>query len=183
MPDQSSIDILNRLLAAEYESLVPRLAQADPFVSMPAAGDRAMLVRMAADSRAHERGLIELIIRLRGAPVPRRFAMQSGGVHYVGLSHLIPALIEDLRRLVAAYESVGTSGVAEADALIGRFLDEHRRHLSILETMHGNLAPSPHGDGRVETNSTNSTSAKPEMRPTPEPKGDTPRPSAAAARG
>lgn len=185
MSEQYDVDVLNRLLAAEYESLVPRLAQSDPFVSMPTAGDRAMLERMAKNARAHERDLIELILRLRGAPVPRRFATRSGGVHYVGLSHLIPALIEDLRRLVATYESAGMTGAAEADTLIGRIGAEHRRHLSTLESMHGNLAPPPHGDGRVETNPPGSATAstKTEKPPSPKPKGAVTRADPAAARG
>ncbi len=180
MPESHSIDTLNRLLAAEYQGLVPRLAQADPFVSMPAAGDRALLLRMAADGRAHERDLIEMIIRLRGAPVPRRFATESGGVHYIGLSHLIPLLIEDLRRLVAVYESAGATGTAEADALTARFLHDYRGYLKTLETMHGNLAPPPNGDGQVvETHPPQSTSAAPETRPTTASKNSTPQPNEA----
>jgi len=137
MSHQNAVDALNDLLAAEYESLIPRLAQADPYVSWPAADDRALIEQMLADVEAHKRDLTQLILKLRGSPVPPRYSTETGGLHYVQLSYLMPAVIQSVREMIAAYESAGPTGSAEADALNARHLADYRRYLTHLEKLHG----------------------------------------------
>ncbi len=141
MANERAVEILNRLLLAEYESLVPRLAEADPYVSLSSAEDRARIAGIGEDVKAHVRDLVQMILKLRGSPAPRRFATDSGGVHYVKLSSLMPAIMANLRELISTYESAsGATGVPDADMLIGAILDNYRRHFAILEKMHANPA-------------------------------------------
>lgn len=142
MSDQVAINTLNKLLSAEYESLIPRLREADPFVSWPAADDRALVEQMLADVEAHERDLTEMIIRLRGMPLPPRYSAETSSVHYIKLDYLMPAVIDSVRRLIVTYESTGATGHAETDALIARNLANYQNHLSMLEKAHSNLVKS-----------------------------------------
>lgn len=136
MSNQSAVDTLNALLGAEFASLIPRLGEASPFVTWPAAEDQALLRRMITDAQTHQRDLTQLILKLRGSPNPPRFSSEAGGVHYVKLSYLMPEVIEGVRRLIAAYESAGSTGSAEADSLIARQLADYQRHLAALERLH-----------------------------------------------
>lgn len=136
---ERAVDTLNRLLAAEYGSLVRRLAEADPFVTWPAAEDKAEVKRMQADIDRHERDLAQVIIKLRGAPVTAGYPTSVGGVHYLKLSFLMPQVIANVRDLIRAYEQAGTTGDREADALISRNLEDHKRHLANLQHIHTNL--------------------------------------------
>lgn len=135
-----AVDTLNRLLDAESSSLVHRLGESNPFVTWPAAADRAIVERIVADVRRHQQELVDMIISLRGAPVPPRYATAMGGVHYLKLSFLMPQVIASERQLVQAYESAGSTGRPQADALIARILTDHKRHLAELEKLHANLA-------------------------------------------
>ena len=133
---RNAIDVLNRLLAAEHAGLIARLGEAAPFVGLPAAADGAIVQRLLADVCNHQRDLTELILRLRGSPLPRRYSTSTGGVHYVKLAYLIPDVIESLRRMIGAYESASAAGHADADALIALHLTDYRRCLAELETKH-----------------------------------------------
>ena len=135
--------MLNRVLAAEYESLLPRLKESDPWVSLNSADDGAELIATVRDAESNVRELNEMILDLRGAPVSRRAATASSSVHYVNLSYLMPAILADLRRLISIYESAaGTTGHRQADALLSRILENYRRHLAALDKIHPNQALS-----------------------------------------
>ena len=140
--NKTAVDKLNRLLAAEYASLVHRLAEADPYVAWTSADDRALVERMAADEKAHIQALSDLIFDLRGAPVPPSYPTEVSGIHYLQLDYLMPQIIAGKRRLVAAYEAAGATGDARADGLVRRHLADHQRHLSELLKLHSNLAAS-----------------------------------------
>ncbi|MBE7506426.1 MAG: hypothetical protein HS101_09095 [Planctomycetia bacterium] len=136
---ERAVQTLNRLLAAEYGNLVQRLDEADPFVTWPAAEDRAEVRRMFDDSKQHQRELIQAIIRLRGAPVPPTYPTSVGGVHYLKLSFLMPQVVAGVRDLVKTYEQAGTTGDREADDLVARILADHQRNLASLQRLHSNL--------------------------------------------
>ncbi|HKQ46909.1 MAG TPA: hypothetical protein VJZ71_02440 [Phycisphaerae bacterium] len=137
---EHAVDTLNRLLDAESSSLVHRLSESNPFVTWPAAADRAVVERIVADVGRHRRELVEMILTLRGAAVPPRYPSSMGGVHYLKLSYLMPQVITSVRELVKTYESAGSTGRPQADALIARLLADYQRHLAELEKMHANLA-------------------------------------------
>ncbi len=134
-----AVDILNRLLIAEYGNLIRRLAEASPYVSWRSATDQAAIRRMLSDTEHHERDLERMIVKLRGAPPPRTCPTAVGGYHFLKLSYLMPQVIAGARELVRLYESTGTTGDAEADALVARNLEDHKRHLRELERLHSNL--------------------------------------------
>jgi len=141
MANERAVEILNRLLAAEYESIVPRLAEADPYVSLASSEDDAEIRGIGSDVKAHQRDLVQMIVKLRGAPMPPRYSTASGGVHYVRLSHLMPSVITNIRQLISIYESAaGATGHPDANLLVGAILDNYRRHLATLEKIHANPA-------------------------------------------
>ena len=134
-----AVDILNRLLIAEYGSLIHRLAEASPYVSWRSTEHHAAIQRMLADVKRHQHELAGMIVRLRGAPAPRTYPTSVGGVHYLKLSYLMPQVIAGARDLVQLYEQAGTTGDGDADALIARNLEDHRRHLRELEQIYAGL--------------------------------------------
>ena len=137
---EPAIEILTLLLEAEYGNLVHRLGEADPYVNWLAAADRAVVEKMIADVRRHQHELVEMILTLRGAPIPPRYPTALGRVHYLKLSFLMPQVIASVRELVRTYESAGSTGRPQADALIARIRADHKRHLAELEKLHANLA-------------------------------------------
>lgn len=136
---ERAVQTLNRLLTAEYGNLVQRLAEADPFVTGQSSEDRAEVQRMLADIKRHQQELIQMILRLRGSPVPPTYPTDMGGVHYLKLSYLMPQVIAGVRELVRTYEQAGTTGDREADGLVARILADHQRHLAGLQRLHSNL--------------------------------------------
>ncbi len=136
---ERALDTLNRLLEAEHGNLIQRLAEAGPFVNWGAAEDKALIQRMIAAVRRHQGELADMILKLRGSPPPLTYPTDLGGVNFLKLSFLIPRVIAGVRELVRTYESSGTTGHPDADALIARILDDHRGHLAALERRHANL--------------------------------------------
>ncbi len=136
----NAVDILNELLEAECGNLIHRLGESNPYVSRSAAVDHAVVERMRADVERHRRELIDMILSLRGSPAPPSYPTALGGVHYLKLTFLMPQVIASVRGLVRTYESVGSTGRPQADALIGRILADHKRHLAELEKLHSNIA-------------------------------------------
>ncbi|MCB9852040.1 MAG: hypothetical protein H6819_03005 [Phycisphaerales bacterium] len=139
MSSQRVVETLNQLLAAEYASILPRLRQSDPFVSLAAAEDRDTAYGLVQDSERHEKALTDLIMSLRGAPVPVSYDIDTTSYHYVTLEYLMPQIIQGVQSLIAAYSSAGSTNQREADALIARHLGDYQSRLASLEKMHSNL--------------------------------------------
>jgi hypothetical protein len=139
MEHSSDIATLNALLAAEYGSLVHRLAEASAHVTWPAAGDHQIVVQMLRETQAHQAALAGAIIALRGSPRPPTYATSVGGLHYLKLSYLMPQVIAGVRGLVRLHESARLAD-AQAAEVVRRNLEDHRRHMAELERLHTNLA-------------------------------------------
>lgn len=139
MANEHAIDTLNALLAAEYASILPRLRQSDPFVSLSATDDRVTAYGLVNDSQRHEQALADLIMDLRGAPVPPSYDIDTTSYHYVTLEYLVPQIIQSVQQLIAAYTAAGTTHNRPADALISRHLSDYQSRLASLEKMHANL--------------------------------------------
>jgi len=133
MANERAIEILNKLLDAEHLSFIQRLSEACPFVSGPEASQWAMVGEMVAAAEARQRELTQLILKLRGSPVPPRRAADTTSIHYVKLSFLMPKIIAAVRELVQLYTSAGRTGNADADSLVGRSLADHKRFLAEIE--------------------------------------------------
>ena len=52
------------------------------------------------------------------------------------LASILPAVVADLRKLVALYEAAPATGRDPVDALIGRILADHRRDLAELDRLY-----------------------------------------------
>ncbi|HPF38490.1 MAG TPA: hypothetical protein P5081_14380 [Phycisphaerae bacterium] len=139
MAAHSVIDTLNTLLAAEYASILPRLRQTDPFVTLDAAEDRETAYGLVQDSERHERALVDLVMDLRGAPAPVAYDIDTTSYHYVTLEYLMPQIIQSVRTLIATYNAAGTTGLRRADALISQHVIDYDARLKALEKMHANL--------------------------------------------
>ncbi len=143
MPDP--VSILNGLLHAEHSSLVNQLREAGPFVSQATAKERLVVDQMLADETSHERGLVELIVWLRGTPNLGPVPTEVGSLHYLTLSFLMPRITASKEALIRAYESAGSTGIPRVDQFKNRCLDDHRRHLQDLRRIHGGMAaPAAH---------------------------------------
>lgn len=139
MASQRVVDTLNALLAAEYASILPRIRQSDPFVSLSAADDRAAAQSLMQQNERHEGELSKLIMELRGSPVSPAFDIDTTSYHYVTLEYLVPQIIQSVQGLIAAYTAAGATGHTKADALITQNLADYQRQLKPLEKMHSNL--------------------------------------------
>jgi len=140
MNNERTIQVLNGLLEAEYSTLSQHLGECSPFLSMQTAEDAALLQRIHAEARRNQREVTDLIIRLRGAPLPPRLPTELGGVAYLTLEYLMPQIIAGLRSLIRKYESSSGTGTAEADALVSRIVARYRSQLRDLEKRHLDLA-------------------------------------------
>ncbi|MBI5866194.1 MAG: hypothetical protein HZB38_17125 [Planctomycetes bacterium] len=120
-----SCDILSHFLAAR------------PHVAASAAPCWRMLCKMASDEAANRRELAELANRLDVGlgpmTAPQRFA---AGAHYLDVGALIPRLMEDKERVIAAYRRVLDAGDWDADvaAALRRILSRHEGHIASLRT-------------------------------------------------
>ena len=128
-----AVAILNRLLHAEHCGVVNRLRDAGSFTSRATAKERQIIDRMLADEVEHERGLSEAILSLRGTPDPGPAPIESGELHFLTLSLLLPRILASKAELIRIYESAGSTGVPRVDAMIKGFLENHRRHLQDLQ--------------------------------------------------
>jgi len=127
---------LNKLLAAEYASMLPRLRQSDLFVALRAANERSLVEGFVRDNEKHERLLFGLIAELRGAPAPAQYNIDMAAYHYLDIAHLMPIIIESIRELIGAYSSAGGTGHARADAMIASHLSDYQDRLKKLEALH-----------------------------------------------
>lgn len=133
MSNQRAIDTLNELLVSEYVSILPRLRESDPFVSISTADEAIVIDALIRDNAAHEKALVALVMDLRGAPAPVRYAMDATSYHYLSLEHLLPLIVDDVRGLVAAYSAAAATGNERADRLIATHLADYESNLSALE--------------------------------------------------
>lgn len=126
----NAIDTLNRLLDAEYAGVVNQLGEASPYASGAANAARTCFENVVQTTHRHQRRLIEAIQALGGSPVCARRTIDTANLHYVELSYLASRIEEGLQSLVESYESAGSTGVPEADAIISPHLQAYRDHLS-----------------------------------------------------
>ena len=141
MAQRNAIDVLNGLLAAECGSILGRLAQADPYVSLATAPLVRTIDRLGRAVVTHEQNLVELIYLLGGVPISPPLDARGTSFHYLDLKRLMPAVLADLERLVAAYEAARGTGQPAAEALIARHLDAYRNGLSELSRIDAAAAP------------------------------------------
>ena len=135
MDTRRIVDILNDLLAMETGSCVARVREAGHYVSWQAAGKMGALREMIEEDSAHERWLVDEMQRLAGSPRPRTLGIHTAGSHYVDAEYLIPTIIDEERRLVAAYrraQSMVPSDATTTLRMLAGILARHEAHTNRL---------------------------------------------------
>lgn len=135
MDTRRIVDILNDLLAMETGSCVARVREAGHYVSWPAAGKMGALREMIEEDSVHERWLIDEMQRLDGSPRPRALGIRTAGGHYLDAEYLIPTMIDEERRLVAAYrraQSMVPSDATTTLRMLAGILARHEAHANRL---------------------------------------------------
>ena len=135
MDTRRIVDILNDLLAMETGSCVARVREAGHYVSWPAAGKMGVLREMIEEDSGHERWLIDEMQRLAGSPRPRVLGIQTAGSHYIDAEFLMPRIIEEERRLAAAYrraQSMVPSDATTTLRMLAGILARHEAHADRL---------------------------------------------------
>jgi|CXWL01.1.fsa_nt_gi bacterioferritin (cytochrome b1) len=126
--------VLNQLLDAEQQSLVLRIAESMPYVSLAEVAAGNLVRAMAQTSRTHREQLTEMILDFGGQPVPRRADLLSGNLHYLDLFAMLPLLLEAQESLVAQYKqrSPRLASDRKAAELAGKILARHEADLQKL---------------------------------------------------
>ncbi len=135
MNEQQSrtVDVLNRLYAAECRSLLARLVETGAFVSWASAGDMALMQQMVEEEREHRAWLVEAMDRCCGVLYPAGPDMRTGHLHYLDLHALMPQVAASLEGLIRLYQEAAGQPLAKpAGEVINRILQRHQRHLEQL---------------------------------------------------
>lgn len=137
MSIDASIDILNELLERQSQSTLPRLGESEVFFSRASADERAAVQRMIDEDVEHRAWLVDAIIDLGGHPLPSRASARSTNTHYLDLDYLLPAVHEDRKKIVAAYESAATHVGANPRAaeVIAKIVTRLNRHVAQLHSV------------------------------------------------
>jgi len=142
MSDEDVIGLLNDLLELESRSLVTRLGEARPFVGWAGAEDGPVLQQIIEQEADHQRRLVAAIEALDGVPRPARNDTLSAGLHYLSVQYLLPQIVEEKQRLIAAYRQSADKTPADgpAAAVVADILARHQAHLERLQQMTQRLA-------------------------------------------
>lgn len=133
---QAAVRALNRLLQAEYASVLRRLGESTPFISWASADESQALADMIQQESEHIERLISAILDLRGVPAPRRVDTSSAEIHYCELHSLIPRILADKQHLIGCYEqALADLKGSPAASVAGRILTRHRQHLEALQSL------------------------------------------------
>lgn len=147
MQPQPLTDDLNALLATERCSLVRHLEEAPPYLSPSSFRAWCDIESMAGTSDAHAAKLSALLMQLDLHERPNTFEQNVAFLHYLDVQALLPQLLDEKKRQIAAYERAvshahtGASGVATAQ--IETLLAENRDMLRRLETHLEQVPPDP----------------------------------------
>ena len=131
------VSILNQLLAAEARTLVPRLAEAGPFVSWASADEQALVRRLVADEREHQAALVDCILSADGVPAPVTANPDTARLHFLDLHALLPRILADKQRLVGLYRAAEAQLDPGSDAhrLAQQLAAAQRDHLARLQQL------------------------------------------------
>jgi uncharacterized protein YciI len=139
MNEQQSrtLEVINRLYAAERRSMLPRLAETGAFVSWASTGDQAAVQKMTAQEEEHLAWLAEAAEQCGGSLHPAGPDARTGHLHYLDLNTMLPLVVRSIEELVRVYKEAGELPLTldAADALF-RILSRHTQHLEQLRQLH-----------------------------------------------
>ncbi|GMV97564.1 MAG: hypothetical protein AMXMBFR83_19220 [Phycisphaerae bacterium] len=131
-----TIEVLNRLHAAERRSLLPRLPETAAFVSWSSAAELEMVEKMVAEEGEHLAWLSEALDEAGGALYPAGPDIHTGHLHYLDLRVIMPEVIRSLEGLVRAYQDAAKVPMTpRAAEVVNRILRRHQAHLERLRAL------------------------------------------------
>ena len=135
--DRAVVEVLNELLQAESAGLGQRLGESQPFAHLASVERLAAVQSCAAESREHVAWLSELIVSLRGVPAPHSPDAYTTDLHYLQVDALLPRVIADCEKLIAAYNAAAArlADSPPATDLLTRIRTRHEKQLKILKDL------------------------------------------------
>jgi hypothetical protein len=131
-----TLEVLNRLFAAERRSLLPRLAETGAFVTWASAADMILVQQMVAQEEEHLGWLAEAAEQCCGALYPASLDVHTGHLHYLDLHAMMPLVMRSIEELVRLYKQAGEQPLTlEAADAIYRILARHTQHLDQLRQL------------------------------------------------
>lgn len=149
MNAQALADELNLLLYTEARSLLRHLEEAKPYVTPKTYGVWRQVEVMIHQSQQHAERLSDLLESIRTTPKPVAYKAEVGALHYLTLDSLLPLIIDEKQRQIAAYQrAIEHAGASHDDEDLREeltvLLAEVRVQLDTLEALRSNLpAGSP----------------------------------------
>lgn len=146
---QALANELNVLLYSETRSLVRHLDEARPYLTPKNYRLWKQIEVMIHQSQDHASRINELLDGIRAVPKPVSFRSELSNLHFLTLDSLLPLIIEEKQRQLAAYqraiEHAGTAAEsADLREELGILFTEVRAKLDELEAMQRDLpANSP----------------------------------------
>ncbi len=134
MNTEHAIEILNELLDHESKSVLPRIGESELFTTWASADEHRIISRMIEEEKDARARLVETIRDLGSDPLPVTADIASTNIHYLDLSYVLPAILNDRKRVLSAYQSAasqtGTSALAAQT--IAEIMDCHQRQIDEL---------------------------------------------------
>ncbi|MFQ5462728.1 MAG: hypothetical protein ACE5E5_08890 [Phycisphaerae bacterium] len=134
MSDDTVLALLDELLALEQRQLAVRLRESAVFVSRKSIDQQRVVQRLCEQADRNAELLVRTMTRLGGSPGPRVGDLATASLHFLELSSVRPALIDDLAALVKAYRIAAERVAVDPRAadVVGRILQGHQTDLDAL---------------------------------------------------
>lgn len=144
MPQNSSIDVLNRLLTILHRSLPMYLNEASPWTQHGDQQASAALSQIVADQQRDCRRLADLVLERYGRLETGEFPMEFTDLHFLSMDFLVGELVRYQQQDIEAIEQCVSrlAGDAKAQTLAQEILGAARAHLEMLEALTSTPAAS-----------------------------------------
>lgn len=133
--EEYTVDVLNRLYAAERRNLLARLMEIGVFASWALAEELEEVRGMIAESARHESWLMEAIEDAGGAVLPAGADVHSGNLHYLALPALMPRVLDRYEEIVRLYREALKEPARltpKAFEVVSRIAHRHQQYLERL---------------------------------------------------
>lgn len=141
MNNPALADDLNHLLASEARSLFRHLDEAKPYLTAQSYRAWREIEAMSHACREHGERIAAILHRLDLPQRPISFRPEVTNYHFLSVPSLLPLLIDEKNRQVAAYQRVlgRSTGSAEIDDELAALLAEKQAQLQKLESFRGTV--------------------------------------------
>ena len=137
MSDVQTLAVLQQVVQRESRSLLQYLREAFPWTTAQNRNVWEQLQRFIDEERQGVGALVQFLIsRLHTFPYLGSYPSSFTNINFVAIEHLLPLVVEDARRSVAALErELAQIPDAEARGQVQTYLEMKRRHLPSLESL------------------------------------------------